>query len=65
MVDVEQKQLAQPAMSFALHSIGGDSFRTTLGDDDNVVMAFMEPDTNGAPQLFYAGRLHRRREESR
>jgi CubicO group peptidase (beta-lactamase class C family) len=65
VVDVEQKQLSQPAMSFALHSIGSDRFRTTLGDDDNVVMAFMEPDANGVPQLFYAGRLHRRREESR
>lgn len=64
VVDVKQKQFAQPAMSFALQSIGGDRFRTTLGDDDNVVMAFMEPDARGVPGLFYAGRLHRRREAS-
>ncbi len=59
--EVKHKFFGQPGMSFAMHSLGEDRFRVTLGDDDKIVMAFLDPGPDGRPDLFYAGRLHKRR----
>lgn len=54
------KSFALPDTVFFMQPLGGDRFRATIGDDDRVVTAFLDPDREGRPELFYAGRLHRR-----
>lgn len=55
-----QKYFGMPDTVFPMRPIGNHCFRATLGGDDKVVMAFHEFADDGRPQLFYAGRLHRR-----
>ncbi|WP_299329541.1 serine hydrolase [Parasphingopyxis sp.] len=45
---------------FPLHPIGEGRFRCELYGNDKIVNAFFDPDEQGRPALFYAGRLHRR-----
>jgi CubicO group peptidase (beta-lactamase class C family) len=58
---VTQKFFSQPAMTFAMRPMSDHRFRVQLGEDDKVVMQFLDFDAGGRPQLFYAGRLHRRK----
>lgn len=55
-----QKAFTLPDIIFHMRPLGGGRFRATIGDDDKVVTAFLEPGPDGRPELFYAGRLHRR-----
>lgn len=55
-----QKAFSMPDIVFAMRPLGEGRFRATIGDDDKVVTAFLEPGPDGRPELFYAGRLHRR-----
>jgi CubicO group peptidase (beta-lactamase class C family) len=57
----QQKYFSMPDTIFHMYPLGGDRFRACIGDDDQVVTAFMERGLDGRPALFYAGRLHRRR----
>ncbi len=60
-VIAKQKFFSLPEVTFAMRPLGGDRFRATIGDDDKVVTAFLDPDSKGRPELFFAGRMHRRR----
>ena len=60
-VVAKQKFLSLPEVTFAMRPLGGDRFRATIGDDDKVVTAFLDPDFKGRPELFFAGRMHRRK----
>ncbi|MBS0473437.1 MAG: serine hydrolase [Proteobacteria bacterium] len=60
-VVARQKFLSLPEVRFAMRPLGGDRFRATIGDDDKVVTAFLDPDAKGRPTLFFAGRIHRRK----
>jgi hypothetical protein len=55
-----QRQIAMPDIVFSMRPLGEGRFRATIGDDDKVVTAFLEPGPDGRPEIFYAGRLHRR-----
>lgn len=55
-----QKAIAMPDIVFHMRPLGDGRFRATIGDDDKVMTAFLEPGADGRPDLFYAGRLHRR-----
>jgi CubicO group peptidase (beta-lactamase class C family) len=55
------KSYAASDIHLELSSVGDDKFRTTIGGDDKVIMQFLDPDKKGRPQLFYAGRLHKRK----
>jgi CubicO group peptidase (beta-lactamase class C family) len=55
-----QKAVAMPDIVFHMRPLDGGRFRATIGDDDKVITAFLEPGADGRPELFYAGRLHRR-----
>jgi CubicO group peptidase (beta-lactamase class C family) len=57
---VTQKFFSQPGTTFSMRPMSDHRFRVTLGDDDKVVMQFLDFDAEGRPELFYAGRLHRR-----
>jgi CubicO group peptidase (beta-lactamase class C family) len=60
-VVAKQKSLSLPEICFLMWPLGEDRFRATIGDDDKVVTAFLDPDSEGRPELFFAGRIHRRR----
>ena len=55
------KSYAASDIQLELHPVGDDKFRTTIGGDDKVIMQFLDPDKAERPQLFYAGRLHKRK----
>jgi CubicO group peptidase (beta-lactamase class C family) len=55
-----QKAFDLPDIIFHMLPLGGGRFRATIGDDSKVVVAFLEHGPDGRPELFYAGRLHRR-----
>ena len=55
-----QKQFATPPVDLVLNPLDKERFATRMGGSQPIVMSFSEFDDRGAPQLFYAGRLHRR-----
>lgn len=61
-VVAHQKAFDLPPIVFHMRPLGGGLFRATLGGDDKIVMGFLDFDAQRRPRLFYAGRLHRRRE---
>ncbi|WP_312160451.1 serine hydrolase domain-containing protein [Phenylobacterium sp.] len=60
-VVAHQQAFALPPIVFHMRPLGGGLFRATVGQNDRIVMGFLDFDLDGRPQLFYAGRLHRRR----
>ncbi|MEJ1968273.1 MAG: serine hydrolase domain-containing protein [Rhizomicrobium sp.] len=60
-VVAKQKYFSQPDVHFPMRALGGGRFRATIGSDDKVVTAFLDPDSRGRPALFFAGRIHRRK----
>lgn len=57
----KQRFFSLPDTVFNMRPLGGGRFRARIGDDDKVVTAFLDRDADGRPELFYAGRLHRRK----
>jgi CubicO group peptidase (beta-lactamase class C family) len=55
-----QKAIRMPDILFSMRPLGEGRFRAIIGDDDKVVTAFLDAGADGRPELFYAGRLHRR-----
>jgi CubicO group peptidase (beta-lactamase class C family) len=56
-----QSAFDAPPIIFHMRPLGDGRFRAVIGEDDNVITAFLDFDAAGRPELFYAGRLHRRR----
>ncbi len=54
------KYFSMPDTEFKMVPVGENRFRATIGDQDRVVTAFYQPDTNGKFQYFSAGRVHQR-----
>ncbi|MBL8543437.1 MAG: beta-lactamase family protein, partial [Hyphomonadaceae bacterium] len=56
----QQKYFGMPDIVFTMRPAGDHKFRVSLGGDDTIVMSFPSFNAAGRPDLFYAGRLHRR-----
>ncbi len=54
-----QKQFPSP-VDLLLRPIDKERFVTQLGGSQPIIMSFSKFDARGVPQLFYAGRLHKR-----
>lgn len=54
-----QKQFPSP-VDLLLRPVDREKFVTQLGDSEPIIMSFSKFDAQGVPQLFYAGRLHKR-----
>lgn len=59
-VVAKHKFFSTPDTVFYMRPVGGDRFRATIGEDDRVITAFYDRGSDGRPELFYAGRIHRR-----
>lgn len=62
-VVAKHKTFPQPDTIFTMRALGNDRFRANIHGDDRIVTAFHDKGSDGKPDLFYAGRLHRRVKE--